>query len=61
MNKLFHKLALYSASILISSLPFTAISAEVDNEIKKTHISKASQMESTSSHQSPHSGQHKQN
>ncbi|GEM_PF-2299803 len=40
MNNLFHKLALYTATILVSSLPFTATVAEAEDKIKKQHTSK---------------------
>jgi len=45
MNTLFHKLALYTASILISSLPFTAMVAEADDKVKKQHTSKVNHTE----------------
>ncbi len=51
MNTLFHKLALYTASILISSLPFTTMVAEADDKIKKQHTSKVNHTETTSRNQ----------
>ncbi len=40
MNNPFHKLAVYTATILISSLPFTATVVEAEEKIKKQHSSK---------------------
>ncbi len=41
MNTLFHKLALYTASILISSLPFTTMVAEADDKVKNNTLQKS--------------------